>query len=397
MWDKKLSTSLGPIKLKNPFLIGAGPVSMYLDDIKRAEEEGAGGVIIKSIGWHHSDTPITPQDIRRYKWIKGYGNYLKSTYLKEILPMDYGMGLIEKSKKQCDIPIIASLFYPYLFEENSIDVWLKLFKEAEQAGADGIQIDFFYLNLKKMCETDICRMIEIINQLALSVNIPIFPKLNIRMDDDLIDSMITNCHIGGLIYLDSINVQPYIDIHNRGKPIFDGNLYDSLTGASTSVVAGEPLLPFTFNYTQILRSKTNLSLSAGGGLDKWQDIIRCLMLGANSVHLTSVFMKKGFKHIKGLKNNLNKFLDENEYNTLSDLIGISLEHYPKLIGKTKSRETLQVKTMLLENKCIQCNICENMVTCNSFKSIPYNFDQHCDGCSMCHDLCPRKALVYDIH
>ena len=147
MWDKRLSTSLGPIKLKNPFLIGAGPASMYLDDIKRAEEENAGGVISKSIGAHNSNESIKPTDIRRYKWIRGYGNYLKSTYLKEILPMDYGMRLIENAKSQCDIPIIASLFYPYFFEENSIDIWLSLFKEAEKAGADGIQIDFFYLDL----------------------------------------------------------------------------------------------------------------------------------------------------------------------------------------------------------------------------------------------------------
>ena len=121
------------------------------------------------------------------------------------------------------------------------------------------------------------------------------------------------------------------------------------------------------------------------------------MLGANSIHLTSVIMKKGFQHINGLKESLNKFLDKNEYNTLLDLIGVSLEHYPEHFGKIKSRETLQVKTTLLEDKCVKCNICENMVTCNSFKSIPYNFDKNCDGCSMCHDLCPAKALVYDIH
>ncbi|WP_415844038.1 hypothetical protein, partial [Yersinia intermedia] len=67
-------------KLCSPIIVGAGPSTKSCSDIIEAAKFGAGAAIIKSIGWH-ADVEKTLKDRKRYRWIKGYGTYLKSTYL----------------------------------------------------------------------------------------------------------------------------------------------------------------------------------------------------------------------------------------------------------------------------------------------------------------------------
>lgn len=383
-----LKTSLGPIELANPILVGAGPSTASFDDIKRAEDVGAGGVIIKSIGGHEN-RPFEAEDRRRYRWIKGYGSHLKSTYLAEILSFDYGMELISKSKQACSFPIIASVFYPNLDTEDDINVLLKLFRGAEAAGADGIQLDFFYMNLRKLNNDRIHWLLDAINQLSDKVNIPVFPKLNVSMDEDFLNVLATESKTSGLIYLDSINTEPYIDIWNKGRPIFDGSLANPVSGKASSVVTGEPLLHYTLSMTQKLGRMTSRSLSAGGGLFEWEDIVRCFMTGATSVHLTSAVMRHGFEYVTSLTNSIYSFIDREGYSSLSDLIGISLDPKIRRVAKKPFGDR---KVRFVAEQCIECGECETLAVCGSFRTKPYNFEDNCDGCSFCLDKCPTQAL-----
>jgi MinD superfamily P-loop ATPase len=50
---------------------------------------------------------------------------------------------------------------------------------------------------------------------------------------------------------------------------------------------------------------------------------------------------------------------------------------------------------LIEEKCIHCSICEQIHVCDSFLTTPYQFEDNCDGCTMCVNLCPTNALVLE--
>jgi dihydropyrimidine dehydrogenase (NAD+) subunit PreA len=388
--NQRLSIDFIGKELSSPIIVGSGPGTKSYRDILEAEKFGAGGAIIKSIGWH-TDVEKTLKDRKRYRWIKGYGMYLKSTYLCEILSKQYGCKLIKEAKNSVQIPIYASVFYPALADEHDVNRWIDLVSEITNAGCDGIQLDFFYLNLKKMSDDKLIFFVNAVNKICNSTHLPVFPKLNIMMDDDLIECLLKNSLSDAYVFIDSINTEPYIDIWNDGIPLFDGQLYSSETNKSGSVIAGEPLLPFTFNMTQRLYKSTDKSLSAGGGLERWEDIIRCIMLGASTVHLTSILMRRGFKYIRDLNASINNYLDKQNVDRLSDIRGSSYLVCNDNI-KIKERPIYDSVATVDYSKCNGCGICERFKVCDSFSSKPYDFIKYCDGCSFCLSLCPRNAI-----
>ena len=384
-----LETKFGGLDLASPIVVGSGPATSCIDGIKKSKECGAGAVITKSIGIHGT-TSLQDFDIRRYRYLRGYGFHLKSTYQKEILSLNDGVTLLRDSKS-IDIPVIASVFYPSLSSDDDISEWRRLVKATYEAGASGIQLDFFYLDFRKLTFDRIAWVCSAIDRLCRDGDVPIFVKLNIGMDEDLIDSIAGSTHAAGLIFIDSINAEPYVDIWSRGKPIFDGKLRNATTGRAASVITGDPLLHFTLSMTQKLYGKSDKELLAGGGLSRWEDIVRCLMTGAQAVHVTSLIMYRGFSVIERINRQIRDFMACERYENINELIGISqCNSSRKLVEDIPTQAN---RTLIDLAKCNRCGVCEKIEVCNSFRKWPYEFSTNCDGCSLCISICPRKALT----
>jgi dihydropyrimidine dehydrogenase (NAD+) subunit PreA len=289
----------------------------------------------------------------------------------------------------CRIPIIASVFHPGFANGRDVEAWASLCRAVEAAGAAAVQLDFFYLDFRKLSPAAIREVREGIDALVASVSIPVLPKLSIGMDLDLVDALADASWAPGLVYLDSIRTEPYIDIYDRGRPLYDGEQFRR--GRSRMVLAGEPLLHYTFSFTQRLRRRTRQALAAGGGLGTVDDIVRCLMLGAQCVHLSSFLVRRGLGQIAALNARLESFLAREGYERLRDIIGLA---YAERDGQRAlaERPLVDRRTRLQTDRCTGCGLCEQLVVCRSFQTRPYQFADHCDGCSMCIGLCPPRAL-----
>jgi dihydropyrimidine dehydrogenase (NAD+) subunit PreA len=188
------------------------------------------------------------------------------------------------------------------------------------------------------------------------------------------------------VYLDSLRIEPYIDIHDHGRPLYDGE--QLRRGRSRMVLAGEALLHYTLSFTQRLRRRTARPLLAGGGLSTVDDIVRCLMLGAQGVHLSSFLVRRGLGQIATLNARLRSFLEREGYAALTEIIGLAYAGSGGLV----ERPLVDRRTRLVADRCTGCGLCEQLVVCRSFQSHPYQFVGNCDGCSMCVTLCPPRAL-----
>jgi len=389
----RLATRFAALHLKNPIILGSGPSTDTFDDIRRVEDAGAAAVITKSIG-RHAPTPFQPTDQRRYRWQKGIGCHLKSTYLKEILSLEFGSDLVRRSKQSCSFPVIASVFFPSLQSDEDIAVWKALVRAQELVGADAVQLDFFYIDLRKMSDERISWFCAAVGEIIDTASVPVFPKLNTGMDEDLVRALYGLAQTPGYIMIDSIRCEPLVDVDRAGAPLFDGLLHRD--GRSISVIAGEPLLPFTLPYTQRAARATLRPLCSGGGLSSADHILQCMMMGASCVHITSFLMRRGLDQIAKLCAQIERKLDKLGYENVEALIGASLRPSPtvseRLVVPTPN---LEQQVRLIEEKCVHCEICEELQVCESFLQFPYQFEHNCDGCTMCVDLCPTQALVLE--
>jgi dihydroorotate dehydrogenase (fumarate) len=89
--------------------------------------------------------------------------------------------------------------------------------------------------------------------------------------------------------------------------------------------ASEALL--RIRWTALLYGRTTLSLAVTGGFHDAPDVIKALLAGADVVQLCSVLLKQGVGHLTQLLTELEQWLVEHDYASISQLKGsVSQRH-----------------------------------------------------------------------
>ena len=136
-----LKTTYMGLELKNPIVPSASPLSESVDSVKQMEDAGAAAVVVYSL----FEEQITHEEnVLDYYLIQSGERYAEAlSYFPEIT--DYRKGPVEylehisKLKRAVDIPIIGSL--------NGVSVggWMRYAKEIEEAGADALELNVYYI------------------------------------------------------------------------------------------------------------------------------------------------------------------------------------------------------------------------------------------------------------
>ena len=80
-------------------------------------------------------------------------------------------------------------------------------------------------------------------------------------------------------------------------------------------------------WAALLYGRTALSLAVTGGFHETGDVLKALLAGADVVHLCSVLLKQGVGQLTQLLVELEQWLVEHEYNSISQLKGsVSQKH-----------------------------------------------------------------------
>jgi len=80
-------------------------------------------------------------------------------------------------------------------------------------------------------------------------------------------------------------------------------------------------------WTALLYGRVNLSLAVTGGFHKTPDIIKALLAGADVVHLCSVLLHDGAGQLTKIRDELEQWLVEHEYESIDQLKGsVSQQH-----------------------------------------------------------------------
>ncbi|MCF7804637.1 MAG: dihydroorotate dehydrogenase-like protein [Candidatus Marinimicrobia bacterium] len=305
-----LTTSYLGLDLKNPIVPSASPLSEKIDNIKAMEDNGAAAVVLYSLfeeeieheelELHFHTTRGTEVFSEALSYYPEHENYLTGpdTYLEHI----------RKAKEAVDIPIIASL--------NGVTKggWLKYAQEMEEAGADALELNIYFLATDpEVSAQDIeDNYIDILQEVKHNVDIPVAVKLS-----PFFSSMAEMAHrldMGGADSLVLFNrfYQPDIDLEKLDiRP---------------NVLLSSPMdLRLPLRWIGILRDQVKLDLAATGGIHTAEDAIKVLMVGANVAMMASALLKHGISRIKSVLVDMEHWMEVYEYESVRQLQG-SMSH-----------------------------------------------------------------------
>ena len=298
---KKLETTFAGLTLKNPFIVSSSNLTNSAEKNKKWEEAGVGAIVLKSLfeeeieaesGWVKSGTHAEEQD------------YLFAYYRAHRLA-EY-IQLIKETKKQCTIPVIASI---NCFRPTG---WVDFATQIEQAGADALE-----LNVMSVCADlhytygDFEQLhLDILREVKKVVSIPVIVKLGRHFTNciPLIHQLYANGASGVVLFNRmaapdfNINTLSYANAEALGHP---SDLYESLRwiGLTSGNVP-------------------KMSVAASGGVVNGEGLVKAILAGASAVEVCSVLYRRGNLPVQEMLTFLNEWMISHDFKSLADFKGM---------------------------------------------------------------------------
>ena len=301
-----LSTNYLGLHLKNPIVPSASPLSRSLDSMKRLEDAGAAAIVMYSLFEEQIAHEASELDHYLSYGTESFAESL--TYFPE--SQEYNLGpdeyieLLHGAKEKLEIPVIGSL--------NGISSggWIDYAKKIEQAGADAIELNVYYIptdpELSGQEVED--RYLEVLHAVKHEVKIPVAIKLS-----PFFSAM---AHFARR--LDTAGVDGLVLFNRFYQPDIDLETLDVVPG----VVLSTPMaMRLPLRWIGILYGKVKASLAATSGIHTSQDVLKMLMVGADVTMMCSVLLKHGPQHITSVLAEVREWMLEHEYVSIQQMKG----------------------------------------------------------------------------
>ena len=169
------STNYLGLKLKNPIVVSASPLTEKLENFARLEDAGAGAIVMYSLMEEQIEAESENIDNALESGINSYAestSYLPDMRNYHIGPDRY-LELLRKGKASVNIPVIASL------NGNSPGGWIRYSQYMEEAGADALELNIFDVATDPSISAEELegRYCNLVRAIRKSVRIPIAVKM----------------------------------------------------------------------------------------------------------------------------------------------------------------------------------------------------------------------------
>lgn len=299
-----ISTSFMGIDMRSPVVVGACTLSNQLDNIKRAEDAGAGGLVICSL--FQEQVELEAMEIEEELMISSNHFPESLTYfpqMKHAGPREHIMW-VEKARKAVKFPLFGSL------NATSKGKWLEYAKELESAGCDGLELNLYSVEtdpLKTAHDIEE-QSVDIVTAVKSGVSIPVSVKLSPWYTSVAnFASRLAQAGVDGLVLFNRF-YQPTIDTENESLVI--------RMNLSTPEEIKVPL-----RWIAILSGAIDVDFAASTGIHSSKDVIRQLLAGARVTQSVSAIYKNGIDHITTMNSALSEWMDERDYECLDDFRG----------------------------------------------------------------------------
>lgn len=301
-----LSTTYLGLKLKNPLIASASPLSENIDNFRRLEDAGIAAIVNYSL----FEEQITKEVYElNYHLDHGTESFAESlTYFPEpsdfILGPDEYLKHISKAKRAVGIPVIGSL------NGYSEGGWVEYAKKIQEAGADALELNIYFLPTDINMSSNQVEQIylNILKSVKSNVKIPVAVKIGPffsamanmakRLDEAGAD---------GLVLFNRF-YQPDIDLEN-------------LAVVPNVLLSTPQAMRLPLRWVAILHGRIKASLAATSGIHRAEDVIKMLMVGADAVMLCSTLLKNGIPHTSDILEQIEEWIEKHEYDSVKQMQG----------------------------------------------------------------------------
>jgi len=324
-----LTTTYMGLKLKNPVVPSASPLSAELDNIKRMEDAGAAAVTLHSLFEEQIESEA---EALAYYLERGTDMYREA--LSYFPPMeeyrrepDEYVEHIRKAKEAVDIPIIASL--------NGITPggWVSYAKHFQEAGADAVELNVYFIptdfNLMSYDVEDL--YVKIMKAIKAQVTIPVAMKLSPYFSAMPHMASMLDAEGANALVLFNRFYQPDLDIEN-------------LQVTPNLILSRSAEMRLPLRWVAILYGHIDASMALTTGIHTPEDVVKALMAGADVTNVCSVLLREGIPKIETLLSGLQVWMDDHEYDSVEQMKG-SLSQ--KSIAEPTAFERANYMKMLL--------------------------------------------------
>lgn len=301
-----LTTRYLGLTLKNPIVASPSPLSEKVENILKLEEAGASAVVMYSL----FEEQIIHESLELDHFLnRGTESFAEAlTYFpdtgKYALKPDVYIEHIRKTKAAVRIPVIGSL--------NGVSTggWIHYGKKIEDAGADALELNTYYLTTDfELTAAEVeDNYIRLVSDLRKETRLPLAVKLSPYFTAlPNFAKRLVDAGADGLVLFNRF-YQPDFDLEELEVV---PHLY-----LSTS---NELRLPL--RWIAILYGKVKADLALTSGVHTAEDALKALMAGASVAMTTSAVLKRGASVITTILNDMQTWMTEREYESVSQMKG----------------------------------------------------------------------------
>jgi dihydroorotate dehydrogenase (fumarate) len=301
-----LSTNYLGLKLKNPIVVSASPLTEKLENFARLEDAGASAIVLYSLMEEQIEAESENIDnALEY----GANSYAESTsYLPDMAKYQIGpdryLELLHKGKASIGIPVIASL------NGRSPGGWVRYAEYMEQAGADALELNIFDVaSDPDISASDLeTRYCNIVRAIRKSVRIPIAVKIG---------PYFTSC-ANFVKKLAEAGADGVVIFNRFYQPDFD---LEEMEVTPNLVLSSPHELRLRLHWAAILYHQVETYIAITGGVHDASDVLKCMMAGAHVSMMTSALLKYGIEHLGVVLAGMERWMEEHEYVSIRQMRG----------------------------------------------------------------------------
>ena len=301
-----LTTTYLGLKLKNPLVASAGPLTGNLDMLRQLDDSGIAAVVLPSL----FEEQIEHDELQLNRLFEFQTESFAESLSYFPETADFGKGsreyleLVEAAKQSVSVPVIASL------NGQSPGGWTRYARMLEDAGADALELNIYFVPTDCGMEGSEVegRYVDLVAEVRQSVKLPLAVKIGAQFSS--IPNMAFRLMTAGADGLVLFNrfLEPEVDL-------------ETLQIVPDLVLSQRHEVRLPLRWIAILRDQLACSLAATSGIHDSANVIRVLLVGADVAMMTTTLLKHRPSCVGPMLEELSRWLIEHEYESVEQLKG----------------------------------------------------------------------------